>query len=251
MEQRITSNDVTFSVHIDSDIERARLSTFDEKEPETLEWIRSFMSSKDVFVDVGANIGLYTLYAAAVHRGIRVSAFEPACNNFYKLCKNVALNQFHSRVMVGGFGLGDGDSVARLTLSTLENGSASHALGNQRAQKEHVAENFSHLTPVMSLDSLVVRGVVAAPNHVKIDVDGTERAVIAGMRETLGNDSLRSVLLELDHELSDANEIMAVMNEAGFTNGHPINQMPRHSRERRTAQGNAHIENVIFTRSVS
>ncbi len=64
-------NCLTF--HCPNDLTRWRVQTFFEKEPETLEWIDGF-SANDVFWDVGANMGLYTLYAAS--KGTQVLAFE-------------------------------------------------------------------------------------------------------------------------------------------------------------------------------
>ena len=57
-----------------------RARTLLTKEPETIEWINTF-SDKDVFWDIGANVGVYTLYAAL--RNIAVLSFEPSPSNYY------------------------------------------------------------------------------------------------------------------------------------------------------------------------
>src|SRR3990172_115673 len=66
------------------------------KEPETLEWIDSFADSAVLF-DIGANIGVFSLYAA-LHRNCDVYAFEPEAKNYACLNKNIFLNKLGRRV---------------------------------------------------------------------------------------------------------------------------------------------------------
>lgn len=68
---------------------RSRNNTFSSKEPETLSWIDSF-AAKDVLWDVGANVGLYSVYAGL--RGVIVYAFEPSVFNLEFLVRNIHAN---------------------------------------------------------------------------------------------------------------------------------------------------------------
>ena len=72
---------------------RSRARTFFEKEPETLAWIDSF-PPRSVFWDIGANVGVYSMYAAL--RSHSVSSFEPAASNYFALNRNIALNNFQN-----------------------------------------------------------------------------------------------------------------------------------------------------------
>lgn len=72
-----------------------RAATFFDKEPETLGWIQGF-GPGETMLDVGANVGLYSLYAA--HRGHRVLALEPESQNFALMNENIHLNGLVSRV---------------------------------------------------------------------------------------------------------------------------------------------------------
>ena len=58
-----------------------RVHTLLTKEPETLEWIDQFKGDEIVFWDIGANIGLYSIYAALKHKNIKIISFEPSVNN--------------------------------------------------------------------------------------------------------------------------------------------------------------------------
>ena len=74
-----------------------------------------------VFWDVGANVGVYTLYAA--RRGdTRVVAFEPAAVNYFVLSANCEINAFDDRVTCLLMGLGQGKCIAQLDVSQFEPG---------------------------------------------------------------------------------------------------------------------------------
>src|SRR5262245_6260043 len=68
-----------------------RVDSIYEKEPITLQWIAGF-NGTDVLVDIGANVGMYTIWSAKT-RGVRVFAFEPEAQNYALLNRNIAMNQ--------------------------------------------------------------------------------------------------------------------------------------------------------------
>src|SRR5690606_7838052 len=76
-----------------SRLARERAKHFLIKEPETRRWIDEFQAD-DIFWDIGANIGVFSLYAALTP-GVRVFSFEPLFSNFYTLVKNLELNRFN------------------------------------------------------------------------------------------------------------------------------------------------------------
>ena len=102
-----------------------RVSTFSTKEPETLEWINSFHPNS-VFFDIGANIGLYSIYAAKSVNA-EVYSFEPSVFNLPILAKNIYLNKLSESVTVLPFPLSDKSvSVSTLSLSNDTFGGALH-----------------------------------------------------------------------------------------------------------------------------
>lgn len=92
---------ITFYCLGDFALWRAR--TLFTKEPETIEWIDDFQEG-DVFWDVGANVGVYTLYAATTHK-LQVLAFEPSASNYLLLNRNVEINKLSDRVRAYCVGL--------------------------------------------------------------------------------------------------------------------------------------------------
>ena len=72
-----------------------RAKTFLTKEPDTIEWIEKF-NEKDVFLDVGANIGIYSLYAAK--KVSKVWALEPESLNYAMLNLNILITNYHQKL---------------------------------------------------------------------------------------------------------------------------------------------------------
>ena len=81
------------TVEVGNPRELSRVRAYLTREPETVEWIAEYVKSQDVFYDIGANIGLYSIFAAKLHRGdLKVYSFEPESQNYASLNRNVYLN---------------------------------------------------------------------------------------------------------------------------------------------------------------
>ena len=96
--QTIKHNNINLSFYSPNRLNHFRIETFSTKEPETLEWINKF-SEKSVFWDIGANIGLYTCYAAKL-KNCKVYAFEPSIFNLEWLGRNIQLNDLVEKIVV-------------------------------------------------------------------------------------------------------------------------------------------------------
>ena len=66
-----------------------------KKEPETIEWIEKF-SPETVFWDIGANVGIYSIYAG-LNPNLNIYAFEPASNNFNLINQNIKINKMDEK----------------------------------------------------------------------------------------------------------------------------------------------------------
>jgi FkbM family methyltransferase len=203
---------------VDSEVEyRVRLHSC-EKEPETVEWIETFMSEGDVLYDVGANIGAYSLVAAKFFDGkVKVYAFEPAFLNFAQLCKNLVLNRCQESVVPLQIALSDRTSMETFNYYNLVPGGAIHALGEAIDYRGDAFKPVSK-QPVLSFrtDDFVRQFHMPAPNHIKIDVDGTEFSVLMGMSQVLVSGAVRSMMVELNEGRGSADQIKAFLAEKGF-----------------------------------
>lgn len=209
-----------------------RVSTMFTKEPDTIAWIQG-MAPGEVFLDVGANIGLYSLYAAL--RGLRVYAFEPEAQNYALLCRNICVNKLE--VHAYAVALSDKFAVDELYLSGLAAGGSCHSFGQSTNFKGENAE-FPFRQGCMScrIDELPF-----VPQHIKIDVDGLEHKVIAGAVRTLQH--IKSVLVELNRNLPAHLVLFEILSDMGFKTDDA--QMETALRKEGPF---TNVGNVIFTR---
>lgn len=192
-----------------------RVDTLFSKEPATIEWIASFRPG-EVLVDVGANVGMYTIWAAKT-RQARVFAFEPESLNYALLNRNIFRNGLSAQVRAFCLALSDRAGAGELHLSRFMPGGSSHSL-NERVDPYHrpAQPEFTQGCVSARLDDLVRDGVLPAPQHLKIDVDGFEPQVIRGADATLRSGSVRSMLIEVNQNLPDHMAMVAELNGLGF-----------------------------------
>lgn len=212
-----------------------RAKTLLSKEPDTIEWIDSF-NKKDVFWDIGANVGCYTLYAG-VARNIKTYAFEPSPSNFPLLAKNIELNGGGETISAFGIALSDKTQIAALNMTTTEVAGAHSSFGENRNQFGETFEAVHKHTMIgYSIDDFMKQFKCDIPNHIKIDVDGIEDLIITGAKKTLTNKKVKSVLIELNSTPNKYDKkVIAGLKEAGLSV----------SQKRECSDG---IANYIFTR---
>jgi len=192
-----------------------RVDSLHSKEPDTIAWIAGFQPD-EVFVDIGANVGMYTIWAAKT-RGMRVYAFEPESQNYALLYKNIVLNRLSEQVVAYCLALSDEQAFSRLYLSRFLTGGSGHTFGEKLDYRlQHRDSAYSQGCMSATLDSLVETGVVPMPNHIKIDVDGIEHRVINGCRSLLSDRRLKSVLIEINTNLELHRRIIVDMVALGF-----------------------------------
>jgi FkbM family methyltransferase len=171
------------------------------KEPFTIEWIENRIGAGEVFYDIGANVGAYSLVAAMKPGGgASVFSFEPSYASVASLCANIVLNDVAGRVTPIPIALAGDTAMNVFSLRDLEPGAARHVLG------DGVPDDGPSLyrQPVMTfrLDDVVESFHLPVPNHIKLDVDGGELDVIQGASRTLASPALRSMLIEVSSALS-------------------------------------------------
>jgi FkbM family methyltransferase len=192
-----------------------RVDTILKKEPCTIEWIENFAEG-DILLDVGANVGMYSIWAAAV-RGVRVFAFEPEAKNYALLNKNIAMNGLQHLVMAYCAGLSDQQGLTKLNMADLRAGGSNHALGEPlNFKNEPLKPIFVQGSVGFTVDSLTRSGDLPIPTHLKIDVDGIEHRVIGGSMQTLKNEAVRSLLIETNLNLESHRSMVAALNKLGF-----------------------------------
>lgn len=189
-----------------------RVSSLQTKEADTYAWVNA-MDPADTLIDIGANIGQYSLLAAK--RGVRVHAFEPESQNFALLVRNIAINNLGSFITPWPVALSDHLSMEVLHLSSIVAGGSCHAYGEPISftgeRKDFPYRQGSIST---TLDHFCAR--YGTPTHIKIDVDGFEHLVIAGGLETIRH--CKSILIEINTNYPEHMKLVELMTTRyGFT----------------------------------
>lgn len=201
---RFKSNDVEIVFNCPNQLTYDRASSVITKEPGTISWIEGFQKDA-IFWDIGANVGTFSLYAAAT-RGCKVYAFEPVAHNFFVLQQNILDNDLDHAVKALSIAIDAEDKVSDLFMRDAIFGSALHVFGEN---VDYTGKNYkeSHLQGCLgvSIDTLCSQFGMHVPTYVKIDVDGLEQDVISGGLTTFKDPRCRSILVELD--LNDAAEV--------------------------------------------
>jgi FkbM family methyltransferase len=191
------------------------VDTLFKKEPVTIEWIAGFEPG-DVLADVGANVGMYTVWASRT-RGVRVFAFEPESLNYALLNRNIVANNLAGRVMAYCIALSDRGGPGELHLSQFIPGGSCHSLDERLDPWHRPAQPvYSQGCISATLDDMVGSGKVAPPTHIKIDVDGFEPKVVRGALQTLRTGSVRSMLIEVNQNLPDHMAMVRELEALGF-----------------------------------
>src|SRR5262249_34519074 len=152
-----------------------RADTLLTKESETIQWINGF-NEGDVLWDIGANIGVYSLYGA-IKRKLAVLAFEPSSANFYALTRNVELNRLESQVTALCIAFADQTSLGTINLSSQSMGAASNQFGEPGEVSPYAPSGTrisGHGMLGFTIDNFVETFFPKFPGHIKIDVDGLE-----------------------------------------------------------------------------
>jgi FkbM family methyltransferase len=216
-----------------------RAQTLLSKEPETIEWIR-FFGPDDVFYDIGANVGIYSIFAGVRCR--RVFAFEPESQNFAALNRNIQLNSLGAKVLGFPLAISNQRKLDTLRLNTSEAGAALHVFGeNVDFKGEIFKPAFEQGCLSVTLDELVMSFGLDFPTMIKIDVDGLEERILQGGLKVLGDRRVRGLLVELNETDKETPEMLALLKGAGW-------QVSKTSLPISDQGGRYRMKNYIFSR---
>ena len=223
---------------------RKRALRIGSKEPGTVAWLDGCLRPGDRFWDVGANMGIYSLFAAVRLEPGSVFAFEPHAANFASLVRTVALNPEH-RIEPLAIALDAEDGFLDFAYHRLDAGSTGSQLASSPVRVDHVAPAVERKA-AFAADALVARSALPAPTVVKIDVDGAEGRILEGMQGLLAAGTVRTLQVEVNPGQRSA--ISTRLEAAGY----------RCTGEHYSAAGRAHVErspdeeypvNLVFERA--
>ena len=215
-------------LHVDSKIELNTRTRSCQKEPDLVEWIESNYSAGEVFYDIGANVGAYSLVANRFLNGdLRVYSIEPSFVTFNQLCRNIQLNGCSQSIIPFQIAIAEHTGIETMNYANLEPGGALHAVGESIDYKGDAFEPVMK-QPVIAfcIDDLLTILKLPQPDHIKIDVDGIELPILHGATNVLNDPQLRSVVVELEVESNEERGAIDLLIAAGFKLAHRHKCLP-------------------------
>jgi len=196
-----------------------RIDTILSKEPGTIKWIDEFNLERNIFWDIGANIGIYSIYAAIKHKNIEVTSFEPSTSNLRVLSRNISLNNLGQNIKIFQPALcKEENSFMMFNEHKFIEGWSMNQFSND--YNGDTSKDFEQNYKIYgtNIDSLIAQNILQVPNYIKLDVDGIEHLILQGGEKTLKNSNLRSILVEIDESLKNQlNTVMNIMKNNNFT----------------------------------
>jgi FkbM family methyltransferase len=167
----------------------------------------------DLFLDVGANVGMYSLLVAGI-TGAEALALEPVSRTFEALNKNIRLNNLENLIASEQTAVGD---AAGSVVITSDEGGMNHIV-------EVGIHGKSERVPLVAIDELLARDDAASTHGMcamKMDVEGFELKALRGAQNSLRGSNLRAVIIELQNVTlekyaTSAAEVSAFFAENGF-----------------------------------
>lgn len=191
---------VDIFLHIESNYENHTRTRSATKEPDTVKWLEEYILPGDIFYDIGANVGAYSMIASKIRKGdVLVYAFEPSFPTFVQLCKNVILNECQDSIIPLQIALSDETGIVNFNYYSLEPGRALNSLGDACfSDGRPFKPVYSQHVVSYKIDDLISQFGLPIPNHMKIDVDGSEISVLNGASHTISHGDLKSLMIEVD-----------------------------------------------------
>lgn len=166
-----------------------------------------------VAIDIGANIGVWSLLAAERQPDARIHAFEPVPEVAAHCRRHLAINKLDT-IVLNVAAVAAEDGVAPFYAIRTANTGASSLIA-RRSPADEIA------VPVVTLDSYVERARLERVDVLKVDVEGAERLVFIGGRRTLSRADAPAIFFEVDERLCEAAgtspcEVKALLIEYGY-----------------------------------
>lgn len=213
--------DKFISFYCPNTITSYRAKTFYTKEPDTIKWLNSEGEKNKILYDIGANIGLYSIYYSKKHNAKSYS-FEPSFKNLDILTRNIKLNNLQKLVTVIPNAVTKKNKISNFFQLNYIPGYAGATFDdqfNKTRMKTFYKKEFNpieYLTLGTNLDILIKNNIIKKPDLIKIDVDGNELEVIKGMTSLLKKNKNISILIEIDLRLKTGKKVHSLLKKNKF-----------------------------------
>ena len=197
-----------------------RVDTFFTKEPETLEWIDNFEKKENlIFWDIGANIGLYSIYNSLKNPKSTTIAFEPSSSNLRILTRNISINNLEKNIKVISIPLTNKKNIFQeMKEGQFIEGGAMNSFGEKfdfEGKEFQTTMKYNLLGTTMNY--FIDNSILEIPDYIKIDVDGIEHLILDGGDRFLNNQKVKSLSIEINENFKEQYEqVLDLMEKNKF-----------------------------------
>jgi FkbM family methyltransferase len=180
---------VLFLLNLENDIDRKIIfNGIFEKDQVSAMLAAAKKTKPDYFIDVGANLGFYSILAAKSGSFKKIVSFEPDTHNYSQLRANALINQFTSIVDTHEKGLSNKNDIEELYKNKGRDTGTSRIKKTAPKSESYVDFDINHINVVQLDDVMNIEG-----KHlfIKIDIEGHEYSAIEGMTDMLKKNSCR------------------------------------------------------------
>lgn len=210
----VIHKNLLFKFYAPNTIAMWRYTTLSSKEPETIEWIDN-IPKNSFFWDVGANVGIYSIYAAKKSK-CKVWAFEPSVFNLELLARNIFLNKLIDKITIVPIPITYKSGENCLRFTSTEWGGALSVFGESYGwDGKKIRQVFNSKTIGISMSDAIRFFKIPNPDYIKIDVDGIEHLVLMGGQDVLKQ--TKSVLIEINDAFEEqSKKCKKLLTDAGL-----------------------------------
>ncbi len=215
---KILNKEIKFFVP--NDLLNWRVDTFFTKEPETLEWIDNFEKKENlIFWDVGANIGLYSIYNSLKNPKSTTIAFEPSSSNLRVLTRNISINNLEKNIKVVPMPLTNKKNIFQeMKEGQFLEGGALNSFGEKF---DFEGKEFKHIMKYnllgTTMNYFIENSILDIPDYIKIDVDGIEHLILEGGDKILNHNKLKSLSIEINENFKEQyDKVLNLMEKNKF-----------------------------------
>ena len=197
-----------------------RVDTFFTKEPETIEWIDNFEKKENlIFWDIGANIGLYSIYNSLKNPKSTTIAFEPSSSNLRVLTRNISINNLEKNIKVVSMPLTNKKTIFQeMKEGQFIEGGAMNSFGEKfdfEGKEFQTTMKYNLLGTTMNY--FIENSILEIPDYIKIDVDGIEHLILEGGDKFLTHQKVKSLSIEINENFKEQYEtVLDLMEENKF-----------------------------------
>ena len=191
------------------------IATLDDNEPETLNFLNK-LTNKDVLWDIGANVGVFTIYASKINK-TQVVAFEPSASSYATLIKNIEINKVSTTVNAYNIALHNKNKLSYLFMENTESGHSMHSFDNNKNAMGKIKTSFKQSVLGFTIDQFFQQFKPLPPSHIKIDVDGNELLVLKGGEKVIKK-YVKSFIIETESfsNKRDREKLIKYIYKLGF-----------------------------------